>query len=224
MEANSGVGSSTGRLYFLAARLFLAIALLSILAPGIAGAVARSPRTTPSREARVAIVNVDVQPVQITVDGQITTARLPSGRSLSLLLEPREYVFGVGPVGQVSSNARSAMLIDLGPSELATFDATTIALTLRTREVQPRALALTTPLRPLSGPDLPTPRGVSLLSVLVAILGLAAAGAFVVSQLSIERERVLDERASARMQQMASQSLNSLPPLSMDLAARTRRF
>ncbi len=226
MEAIWRNAVRTSRLYSLAARMFLAIAMLPLLAPGMAVAAKRTPRVAASNEARVSITNVDAQPLRIAIDGKVNTVRLPSGRSVTITLDPREYVFAVSPVGQSSSSVRSALSIDLGPKEMATFDATTVAIVLRSRDVKPRVLALRSPaMSAMSASDAssPTPRGVSLKSALIATLGLAAAAAFVVSQLSIERERVLDERASARMQQIASQSLHSLPPLSMDFAARTRR-
>lgn len=210
-------------MYSFAVRVVLVVVTLILSAPDTTQAAqARASRPTSSREARVVVANADQQPVQVSIDG-VNVARLPSGRRISLLLEPREYVIAVSPVGLVSSNITSAMSIDLGPWEVATFDATINALALRSRVVSPGALALTAPSARNVGADMPTPRGVSLKSVLIATVGLVAAGSFVVSQLSIERERVLDERTSARMQQMASQSLHSLPPLSMDVAARTRR-
>ncbi len=226
MEAIWRNAMRTSRLCSLAARMFLAIAMLPLLAPGMAVAAKRTPRVAAPNEARVSITNVDAQPLQIAIDGKVNTVRLPSGRSVTVTLDPREYVFAVSPVGQSSSSVRSALSIDLGPKEMATFDATTVAIVLRSRDVKPRVLALRSPeMSAMSATDgsSPTPRGVSLKSAMIATLGLAAAAAFVVSQLSIERERVLDERASARMQQIASQSLHSLPPLSMDFAARTRR-
>ena len=230
MEAIWRNAVRTSRRYSLAARMFLAIAMLPLLAPGMAVAAKRTPRVAASNEAWVSITNVDAQPLRIAIDGKVNTVRLPSGRSVTITLDPREYVFAVSPVGQSSSSVRSALSIDLGPKEMATFDATTVAIVLRSRDVKPGVLALRSPaMSAMSASDAssqassPTPRGVSLKSALIATLGLAAAAAFVVSQLSIERERVLDERASARMQQIASQSLHSLPPLSMDFAARTRR-
>ena len=223
MEVISRHAMRTSRRYSLAAGMFLAIAALPLLAPGVAAAANRTPRVASSNEARVSITNVDVQPLQIAIDGKVNTVRLPSGRSVTITLDPREYVFAVSPVGQSSSSVRSAVSIDLGPKEMATFDATTVAIVLRARDVKPRMLALESSVMSSAEDPSPTPRGVSLKSAMIATLGLAAAAAFVVSQLSIERERVLDERASARMQQIASQSLHSLPPLSMDFAARTRR-
>jgi hypothetical protein len=174
--------------------------------------------------ARVRVVNDDPNPIQIVVDGVVHTPRLPSGATLEFALEPRQYVIEVRPNGgAVSANRQSSMAVDLVASEMISFRATSVALTFgnRVAKIGNRASPKSSVGATYSG--VRVPRGVSLLSLLTGFAGLGALTAFVLSQLVIERARVRDDRASARMQQIASHTLSSLPALSMDVKARTRR-
>jgi hypothetical protein len=173
--------------------------------------------------ARVSIVNDDPNPIQVVVNDLVHTPRLPPGATLEFALEPRQHIIEVRPNGAaVSSNRQSSMSIDLAASEMVSFRATSVALTFANRvaKIGKRASLKQSAPEPLG---FRAPKGVSLLSVLTGVVGLGAGTAFLLSQLVIERARVRDDRASARMQQMASQTLSSLPALSMDVKARTRR-
>jgi hypothetical protein len=173
--------------------------------------------------ARVSVVNDDPKPIQIVVNGLVHTPRLPPGATLEFALEPRQHVIEVRPNGAAAStNRQSSMSIDLAASEMVSFRATSVALTFASRVAK---IGKRGSLNQSAGTPFVfrTRKGVSLLSLLTGVVGLGAGTAFLLSQLVIERARVRDDRASARMQQMASQTLSSLPALSMDVKARTRR-
>jgi hypothetical protein len=178
--------------------------------------------STRGSEARIAIVNTDPGPIQVVVDGLVHTPRLPSGAKVEFVVELRRYTVEVRPVGSAATSNRQSMVsVDVLPSEMISFDASSTAIGLRGRTIEKRKPA--GELAVVQSTGIRVPRGVSAISVLIALLSLGAGTALVLAQMIIERARVRDDRASARMQQMASQTLSSLPALSMDVAARTRR-
>jgi hypothetical protein len=203
----------------------LVVAHSAVQAPASKAFAASMPPTKkplkPGSEGRIRIANSDNNPIQVVIDGVVHTPRLPSGTKLEFVIEPRRYVLEVRPVGSPSTSSRqSSLAVVVLPHELISFDATSTAIGLRTREMEKRTSA---GVLAVKSTGLRVPRAVSWLSVLVGVVGLGTGTALVLAQLVIERARVRDDRASARMQQIASQTLSSLPALSMDVAARTRR-
>jgi hypothetical protein len=213
-------------------RLFAGAVVLLMALVGVqtqttkAFAATKNPSKTvdqlkPGSEAQISLSNSDAKPIQVVIDGVVHTPRLPSGAKIDLVVEPRRYVVEVRPVGSLpTSSSQSVIAIEVLPSETISLDATSTAIGLRERAVLRRLPGRVVSMK---SNGLRVPRSVSLMSVLAAIVSMGAATAFVLAQLTIERARVRDDRASARMQQMASQTLSSLPALSMDFAARTRR-
>jgi hypothetical protein len=209
-----------------AGAVVLLLAAAAVQVPTSKAFAASSPRAAkpvkPGNEARITIANSDTNPIQVFIDGVVFTPRLPSGAKLDVVVEPRRYVLEVRPVGSPATSSRqSALAVEVLAHELISFDATSSAIGLRDRAIEKRLPAGRVVAMKSTG--FRVPRAVSGFSVLVAIAGMGAGTALVLAQLIIERARVRDDRASARMQQIASQTLSSLPALSMDVAARTRR-
>jgi hypothetical protein len=221
----------TNRVLVVLLRVFAGAAVLLLAAGAVqvptskAFAAASTRAAKPVKrgtEGRISIANSDPNPIQVFIDGVIYTPRLPSGAKLNVVVEPRRYVLEVRPLGSPATSSRqSALAVEVLAHELISFDATASAIALRGRAIEKRLPAGRIVATKSTG--FRVPRTVSWLSVLIAIVGMGAGTALVLAQLIIERARVRDDRASARMQQIASQTLSSLPALSMDVAARTRR-
>lgn len=164
---------------------------------------------------QVTLQNKDGQALEVVVDGRVVAPKLPSGRSTSFVLDEGEHRITVGAVGSpLRSNPLVATFVG---GETIEVDATAgRVLIVTSKRAVGNAFALVAeperlPLRP-TNPSFPL--------LLLGIFGTAAITAAGLAHLGIEREKIRDERASLRMQALAARSLSSLPPLSMDLAAR----